>query len=247
MMVFPGPIGVSESGPMISAVPPPPVTQTRSIILGISASLLGFEKLALANCHRLWLPSSSPKQKTRAFAFTSQQQLSERKTALPQDADSASQAPEFSIYRSHSEPFDSWVPGISKRKSAWDMQDGKKFVILAGAWLCKSGSALPKPFVVVQSLSHVSLSVTSWTATCQASLSITIPWSLLKFMSTESVMPSNHLTLYCPLILLSSIFPSIWVFFNELVLHIRWPKYWSFNFSISPSSEYSGLISFRID
>ena len=81
----------------------------------------------------------------------------------------------------------------------------------------------------------------------QALLSITISWSLLKLMSIELVMPSNHLILCCPLLLLPSIFPSIRVFSNKSVLHIRWPKYWSFSFSISPSSEYSGLISFRMD
>ena len=99
--------------------------------------------------------------------------------------------------------------------------------------------------VVVQSLSHVQLFAIPRTAACQASLSFTISRSLLKLMSIESVMPSNHLILCC--LLLSSIFPSIRVFFNELVLHITWPKYWSFSFSISPSNEYSGLISFRID
>ena len=99
--------------------------------------------------------------------------------------------------------------------------------------------------VVVQSLSHVQLFAIPRTAACQASLSFTISRSLLKLMSIESVMPSNHLILCC--LLLSSIFPSIRVFFNELVLHITWPKYWSFSFSISPSNEYSGLISFTID
>ena len=86
-----------------------------------------------------------------------------------------------------------------------------------------------------------------WTVAHQASLSITISWSLLELMSIKSVMSSNHLILCCPLILLPSIVPSIRVFSNELALHIRWPKYWSFSFSISPSKEYSGLISFRID
>ena len=86
-----------------------------------------------------------------------------------------------------------------------------------------------------------------WTAVHQASLSITNSWSLLKLMSIVSVMPSNHLILCHPLLLLPSIFPSIRVFSNESVLHIRWPKYWSFSFSISPSNEYSGLISFRMD
>ena len=86
-----------------------------------------------------------------------------------------------------------------------------------------------------------------WTAACQASLSITNSQSLPKLMSIESVMLSNHLILCCPLLLLPSIFPSIRVFSNESVLRIRWPKYWSFSFSISPSNEYSGLISFRTD
>ena len=101
-------------------------------------------------------------------------------------------------------------------------------------------------FSSVQSLSHVRLFATSWTAACQASLSITNSWSLPKLMSTELVMPSNHLILCCPLLLLPSIFPSIRVFSNESALHIRWPKYWSFSF-ISPSNEHPGLISFRID
>ena len=86
-----------------------------------------------------------------------------------------------------------------------------------------------------------------WTAVCQASLSFTISQNLLKVMSIESVMPSNHLTLCHPLLLLPSIFPSIRGFSNESALHIRSPKYWSFSFSLSPSNEYSGLISFRID
>ena len=91
------------------------------------------------------------------------------------------------------------------------------------------------------------LFATPWTAAHQASLSITISQSLLKLMSIESVMPSNHLIICCPLLLLPSIFPSIRVFSKESVLPIRWPKYWSFSFSISLSNEYSGLISFRID
>ena len=99
----------------------------------------------------------------------------------------------------------------------------------------------------VQLLSHVRLFVTPWTAACQVSLSITNSWSLLKLMSIESVMPANHLILRCPLLLLPSIFPSIRVFSDESVFRIRWPKYWSFSFSISPSNEYSGLISFRMD
>ena len=98
----------------------------------------------------------------------------------------------------------------------------------------------------VQLLSHVQLFATPWTETCQASLFITKSQSLLKLMSIESVMPSNHFILCCPLLLLPSIFPSIRVFSKESVLRIRWPKYWSFIFSISPSNEYSALISFRI-
>ena len=94
--------------------------------------------------------------------------------------------------------------------------------------------------------SVVSDSATPWTAVSQASLSITNSWSLLKLMSIELVLPSNHLTLFCPL-LLPSIFPSIRIFANESVLQARWPKYWSFSFSISPSNENSGLISFRMD
>ena len=89
--------------------------------------------------------------------------------------------------------------------------------------------------------------MTPWTAAHQASLSITNSWSLLKLMSIQSVMPSNHLILCCPLLLPPSIFPSLMVFSKESVLRIRWPNYWSFSFSISPSNEYSGLISFRID
>ena len=99
----------------------------------------------------------------------------------------------------------------------------------------------------VQSLSRVRLFATPWTAARQASLSITNSQSLLKLMSMELVMPSNHLILCRPLFLLPSIFSSIRVFSNESVLHIRWPEYWSFSFSISPSSEYSGLISLRMD
>ena len=99
----------------------------------------------------------------------------------------------------------------------------------------------------IQSLSHVRLFVTPWTVACQASLSITNSRSLFKLMSIESVMPSNHLILCYPLLLLPSIFPSIRVFPKESVLCIRCPKYWRFSFSISPSNEYSGLISFRMD
>ena len=99
----------------------------------------------------------------------------------------------------------------------------------------------------VQSLSRVRLFASPRTAAHQASLSITNSRSLLKLMSIRSVMPSNHLIPFRPLPLLPPIFPSIRVFSNELVVHIRWPKYWSLSFSISPSNEYSGLISFRMD
>ena len=99
----------------------------------------------------------------------------------------------------------------------------------------------------VQLLSHVWLFATPWTAARQASLSITNFQSLLKLMSIELVMPSSHLILCCPLLLMPSIFPSIRVFSNESTLRIRRPKYWSFSFSISPFNEYSGLISFRMD
>ena len=101
--------------------------------------------------------------------------------------------------------------------------------------------------VVVQLLSSVCLFVTPWTAACQASLSITNSRSLLKLLSIESVMPFNHVILCCPLLPLLSIIPSIRVFPKESILRIRWREYWSFSFSISPSNEYSGLISFRMD
>ena len=110
------------------------------------------------------------------------------------------------------------------------------------------GAVLPPCyFSSVQSLSHIWLFVTPWTTTCQASLSITNSWSLLKLMSIELMMSSNRLIICHPLLLLPSISSSIRVFSNESVLHIRWPKYWCFSFSISISNEYSGLISFRMD
>ena len=113
-------------------------------------------------------------------------------------------------------------------------------------WLLKALSSA-ESFSLIQLLSCVWLFDTPWTTARQASLSITNSQSSPKLMSIESVMPSSHLILFLPLLLLPSIFPSIRVFPNESVLHIRWPKDWSFSFSISPSNEYSGLISFRID
>ena len=101
--------------------------------------------------------------------------------------------------------------------------------------------------ISVHSLSRVRLSVSPWTAACQASLSIINSWSLVQLMPIESVMPSNHLLLCHPLLLLPSVFPSIRVFYSGSLFHIRWPKYWSVSFSISPSNEYSGLISSRTE
>ena len=112
---------------------------------------------------------------------------------------------------------------------------------------CFLSFPLTYQFSSIHSLSCIRLFVTPWTATHQASLFITNCWSLLKLMSIESVTPSNYLILHRPLLLPPSILPSIRVFFNESALHIRWPKYQSFSFNISPSSEYSGLISFRMD
>ena len=128
-------------------------------------------------------------------------------------------------------------------------RDRKKRTIQQTVWLRKyvvQERSLVVQFSSVQSLSHVWLFVTPWTTARQASQSITNSWSLLKLMFIESMMPSNHLILCCPLLFLSSIFSSIRVFSNKLVLCIRWPKYWSFSFNISPSNEYLGLISFRI-
>ena len=106
---------------------------------------------------------------------------------------------------------------------------------------------LSDQFSSVQSFSHVRLFVTPWTTAHQASLSITNSQRLLKLMSIKSVMPSNNFILCCPLLLLPRIFPSIRIFSNESVLRIRWPKYWSFNFNISPSNEHPGLLSFKMD
>ena len=131
---------------------------------------------------------------------------------------------------------------------AWKSHGQKSLVMLQsmGSQRVWHGLAT-KQQASVQSLSHERLFATPWTAARQAFLSITSSWSLLKLMSTESVMPSNHLILSCPLLLLPLVFPSIRVFSNESVLCIRWLKYWSFSFSISSSNEYSGLISFRVD
>ena len=132
-----------------------------------------------------------------------------------------------------------WVAIPFSRRSSWH-SDWTQVSCIAGrfftAWATREALTL-----------WFSLAVTPWTAACQASLSITSSQSLLKLMSIESVMPSNHLILCRPLLLPPSNIPSIRVFSNESVLCIRWPKFWSFSFSISPSNEYSGLISFRMD
>ena len=114
-------------------------------------------------------------------------------------------------------------------------------------WYNHYGEQHSVQFSSVRLLSCVQLFLTPWTAAHQASLSVTNSWSLLKLMSVKSVMPSNHLILCRPLLLLPSVFPIIRVFSNESVLRMRWPRYWRFSFSISPSNEYSGLISFRMD
>ena len=118
---------------------------------------------------------------------------------------------------------------------------------MAGSHMRRYSTSLSHFVVVVQLLCYIQLFATPWTAVCQASQSFTTSQSLLKLMSIESMMPSNHLILCHPVLLLPSIFPRIRVFSIELALHIRWPKDWSFSFSISPSDEYLGLISFKID
>ena len=127
------------------------------------------------------------------------------------------------------------------------IQDSKTFFILRTQAKVTLGGALVSKInhSSIQLLSHVQLFVTPWTVACQASRSITNSQSLLKLVSIKSAMASNHLILCYPPLLLPLIFPRIRVFSNEPVLHIRWPKYWSFSFSISPSKEYSGLISFK--
>ena len=131
-----------------------------------------------------------------------------------------------------------WKRKKAKIVKAWK---GKRMLPRYRIWNCAGEIKLH--VAVVQSLSCFQLSVTPWTTARQATLSFTDSWSLLRLMSIESVMPSNHLILCCPFLLL----PRIRVFSSESVLHIRWPKYWSFSPSISPSNEYSGIISFRMD
>ena len=128
----------------------------------------------------------------------------------------------------------------------------RRFLDVTVEWSCNVFTCTAVKYPIVRyccccSVSHVWLFATPWTAVCQASLSFSISWSLLKRMSIELVMPFNHLILCHPLLLPPSICPSIRVFSNESVLCIRWPKYWNFSFSIGPSNEYSDLISFRID
>ena len=139
-----------------------------------------------------------------------------------------------------------------KGKSCTYKKDGQGWWGPGRKWNCsergsKSADGVEARFIVVVQFNHVQLFATPETVARQASLSITSCWSLLKLMSIESVMPSNHLILCHPLLLPPSVFPSIRVFSNESALHIRWPKYWSFSFNISPSREHSGLIYFRMD
>ena len=130
-----------------------------------------------------------------------------------------------------------WIPGLPP---AWEPLEGRAQIRL----ICVPSFT---QFSSVQLLSRVRLFATPWTAPRQASLSITNSWSLLKLMSIEVVMPSSHLILCCPLLLLPPIPPSIRDISNESTLHMTWPKYWNFSFNISLSKEYSGLISFRMD
>ena len=137
------------------------------------------------------------------------------------------------------------TPGLRGKKQ-WPHKRTCLWVFEGFLWRCQSAVACCGDSSV-QLLSHVQLFVTPWTTARQASLSITNSWSSLRLMSIESVMPSSHLILCHPLLLLPSIFPSIRVFSNESALHIKWPKYWSFSFNISPSNEHPRLISFRMD
>ena len=138
------------------------------------------------------------------------------------------------------------LTGLNCRTASWSLESWKVIVenTPEGYLLYLETEGMELKFFFQSSLVHllssVQLFVTPWTAACQASLSIVNSWSLLKLMSIELMMPSNHLVLCCPLLLLPSIFPTITVFSNESVLHIRWPKYWSFSFNISPPNECSG-------
>ena len=135
---------------------------------------------------------------------------------------------------------------LQARRLEWVAMSSSRGYFRSRDWICGS-SCLLHWFSSVHSLSRVQLFATSWTAAHQVSLSITNSRSPSKSMCIESVMPANHLILCCPLLLLPSIFPSIRVFSNESTLHMRWPKYWSFRFNISPTNEHPGLISFRMD
>ena len=139
-----------------------------------------------------------------------------------------------------------FIGNLVSYKACHMAQPGKSSIENLFAQVKWPDSVFAEEIVVVQSLTCVRLFATPCTAVCQASLSFTISWSLLRLMSIELMIPSNHLIFCCPLLLLPSIFPSIRVFTNELTLHIRWPKYWSFNFSISPSNEYSGWFPLRL-
>ena len=142
------------------------------------------------------------------------------------------------------------MSGWARCQRAWSQEQEeaeKKSLPLDGSRMVSFPRSVTQVFSSVQSLSRVPLFAIPWTAAQQASLSITNSRSLLKLMSIESVMPSNHITLCHPFLLPPSIFPSTGVLPNESVLHISWPKYWSFSFSMSPSSEYSGLIAFGVD
>ena len=150
--------------------------------------------------------------------------------------------------------FRGWIlPGGWQRRRATSWECPLSSLLL-GVFSCgpklvyySSNKILAPLFSSVQSLSHVWVFTTPWTVACQASLYITNSQSLPKLTCIESVMPSNHLILCHPLLLLPSVFPDIRIFSNESTLHIRWPKYWSFSFNISPSNEHPGLISFRMD
>ena len=155
------------------------------------------------------------------------------------------------------------IPGWVWRPNAWSGNERHKGNTRASKIASKSARSNATPirskarsldymqhsvqFSSFQSLSRVWLFATPWIAACQASLSITNPWSSLKHTSIESVMPSSHLIFCCPLLLLPPIPPSIRVFSNKSTLHMRWPKYWNFSFSMNPSNEHPGLISFRMD